>query len=201
MNRRGFLSLFPAALAVEAKPVSPAVSDPEPEPEFMVACNGPYCRGGSHRMHGWALPSRDRSAPASVTTSLSVLTEPTGASEAPPTPILGEAHARVDRAPQRRAIQQASDDARSAGDRREFLEPPLAEHRRAVELVALLRHRADDLVTERLVRDGRATLVVTQAAKCPPLSVHSRARLPRRSALPWCRVGTRANAGIGGGRM
>jgi hypothetical protein len=43
-----------------------------------------------------------------------------------------------------------SDDARSAGDRREFLEPPLAEHRRAVELVALLRHGADDLVTERL---------------------------------------------------
>ena len=43
-----------------------------------------------------------------------------------------------------------SDDARPAGDRREFLKPPLAEHRRAVDLVALLRHRADDLVTERL---------------------------------------------------
>src|ERR1019366_4988937 len=43
-----------------------------------------------------------------------------------------------------------SDDARSAGDRRELLEPPLAEHRRAADLVALLRHRADDLVTERL---------------------------------------------------
>ena len=43
-----------------------------------------------------------------------------------------------------------SDDARPAGDRREFLKPPLAEHRPAVDLVALLRHRADDLVTERL---------------------------------------------------
>src|ERR1700687_1669639 len=43
-----------------------------------------------------------------------------------------------------------SDDARPAGNRGEFLEAPLAEHRRAVHLVALLRYRADDLVTERL---------------------------------------------------
>jgi hypothetical protein len=43
-----------------------------------------------------------------------------------------------------------SDDARSAGDRRESLEPLVAEHRRAVDVVALLRHGADDLVTERL---------------------------------------------------
>jgi len=43
-----------------------------------------------------------------------------------------------------------SDDARPAGNRREFLKPPLAEHRPAADLVALLRHRADDLVTERL---------------------------------------------------
>src|SRR5258707_11949386 len=43
-----------------------------------------------------------------------------------------------------------SDDARPAGDRGELLEAPLAEHRRAVHLVALLRYRADDLVTERL---------------------------------------------------
>src|SRR6267142_162653 len=43
-----------------------------------------------------------------------------------------------------------SDDARAAGHRREFLEPPLAEHRRTVDLVALLRYRADDLVTERI---------------------------------------------------
>ena len=43
-----------------------------------------------------------------------------------------------------------SDDAGPAGDRREFLEPPLAEHRPAADPVALLRHRADDLVTERL---------------------------------------------------
>src|SRR5260221_4041662 len=43
-----------------------------------------------------------------------------------------------------------SDDARPAGDRGELLEAPLAEHRRAVYLVALLRYRADDLVTERL---------------------------------------------------
>src|ERR1019366_7223044 len=43
-----------------------------------------------------------------------------------------------------------SDDARSAGNRREFLKPPLAEHRPAADLVALLRYRADDLVTERL---------------------------------------------------
>jgi hypothetical protein len=43
-----------------------------------------------------------------------------------------------------------SDDARPAGDRREFLKPPLAEHRRAADPVALLRHRADHLITERL---------------------------------------------------
>src|SRR5260221_4025401 len=42
------------------------------------------------------------------------------------------------------------DDPRAPGDRREFLKPPLAEHRPAADLVALLRHRADDLVTERL---------------------------------------------------
>src|SRR6202011_2027310 len=42
------------------------------------------------------------------------------------------------------------DDAGSAGDRREFRKPPLAQHRRAVGFVALLRQRADDLVTERL---------------------------------------------------
>jgi hypothetical protein len=43
-----------------------------------------------------------------------------------------------------------SDDARPAGDRREFGKPPLAEHRPAVDCVALLRHRTDDLVTECL---------------------------------------------------
>jgi DNA-binding transcriptional LysR family regulator len=43
-----------------------------------------------------------------------------------------------------------SDDARPAGDRRKFRKPPLAEHRPAVDRVALLRHRADDLVTECL---------------------------------------------------
>src|SRR5450756_2013423 len=43
-----------------------------------------------------------------------------------------------------------SDDARPAGDRREFLKTPLAEHRPAADLVALLRYRVDDLVTERL---------------------------------------------------
>src|ERR1035437_9866839 len=43
-----------------------------------------------------------------------------------------------------------SDDACPAGNRREFLKPPLAEHRPAADLVALLRYRADDLVTERL---------------------------------------------------
>ena len=50
MNRRGFLSLFSAApvalIPIEAKPtppVSPAIS--APEPELMVACAGPYCRG------------------------------------------------------------------------------------------------------------------------------------------------------------
>src|SRR6266545_1021841 len=47
-------------------------------------------------------------------------------------------------------ICHRSDDARPAGDRREFLKPPLAEHRPAVDLVALLGHRADDLVAERL---------------------------------------------------
>ena len=39
------------------------------------------------------------------------------------------------------------DDACSACYRREFLKPPLAEHRATSDLVALLRHRADDLVT------------------------------------------------------
>src|SRR6266852_2363823 len=43
-----------------------------------------------------------------------------------------------------------SDDARPTGNRREFLKPALAEHRPAADLVALLRYRADDLVTERL---------------------------------------------------
>ena len=43
-----------------------------------------------------------------------------------------------------------SDDARPAGNRREFLKPPLTEYRPAVDLVSLLRHRADDHVTERL---------------------------------------------------
>ncbi len=43
-----------------------------------------------------------------------------------------------------------SDDAGSAGDRRQLLEPSLAEHRPAADLVALLRHGADDLVAERL---------------------------------------------------
>src|SRR5258708_31802560 len=42
------------------------------------------------------------------------------------------------------------DDTRPAGNRREFLKPPLAEHRPAADLVALLRYPADDLVTERL---------------------------------------------------
>jgi hypothetical protein len=36
--------------------------------------------------------------------------------------------------------------------------------------------------------------------KCQPFSVRSRARLPRRSALPRCRVGTRASAGRDSGR-
>ena len=43
-----------------------------------------------------------------------------------------------------------SDNARPAGDRRELLKPPLSEHRPAVDPVALLRHRADNLVTEGL---------------------------------------------------
>src|SRR5258708_10373180 len=43
-----------------------------------------------------------------------------------------------------------SDDPRPTGNHGEFLEATLAEHRRAVDLVALLRYRADDLVTERL---------------------------------------------------
>src|ERR1017187_3822850 len=43
-----------------------------------------------------------------------------------------------------------SDDAGPAGNRREFLKPPLAEHGSAADLVALLRYRADDLVAERL---------------------------------------------------
>src|SRR6202022_877763 len=43
-----------------------------------------------------------------------------------------------------------SHDPRPTGHRGEFLEAPLAEHRRAVDLVALLRYRADDLVTEGL---------------------------------------------------
>ena len=42
-----------------------------------------------------------------------------------------------------------SDDAGATGNCREFRKPPLAQHRRAVDLVALLRQRADDLVTER----------------------------------------------------
>jgi GTPase len=67
-----------------------------------------------------------------------------------------------------------SDDARSAGDRREFLEPLLAEHRRAVDVVALLRHGADDPVTERLheaaqLLDARGVrdIVGRQEAGCP----------------------------------
>jgi hypothetical protein len=44
------------------------------------------------------------------------------------------------------------------------------------------------------------TMKVTLDEKCQPFSVRSRARLPRRSALPRCRVGTRASAGRGGGR-
>src|SRR5258708_40286558 len=48
-----------------------------------------------------------------------------------------------------------SDAARPAGDRGELLEAPLAEHRRAVPLVALLRYRADDLVTERLHQEAQ----------------------------------------------
>src|SRR3981081_4029386 len=43
-----------------------------------------------------------------------------------------------------------SDDPGPTGHRGEFLEAPLAEHRRAVDLVAPLRYRADDLVTEGL---------------------------------------------------
>src|SRR5260370_42211943 len=43
-----------------------------------------------------------------------------------------------------------SDHAGAAGGSGELLEPPLAEHRTAPDLVALLRYRADDLVTERL---------------------------------------------------
>ena len=43
-----------------------------------------------------------------------------------------------------------SDDTGPAGYRREFRKPPLAQHRRAVDLVALLRYRAHELVTERL---------------------------------------------------
>src|SRR5260221_11667239 len=42
------------------------------------------------------------------------------------------------------------DDARPARDRRELPELPLPEHRPATDPVALLRNRADDLVTERL---------------------------------------------------
>ena len=41
-----------------------------------------------------------------------------------------------------------SDDAGPAGHGREFLQPPLAQHRRALDLVALLRQGAGDLVTE-----------------------------------------------------
>src|SRR5260221_14605837 len=43
-----------------------------------------------------------------------------------------------------------SDDPRPTGHRGELLEAPLSEHSRAVDLVALLRYRADDLVTEGL---------------------------------------------------
>ena len=43
-----------------------------------------------------------------------------------------------------------SDDAGPAGNRRQFLQPPLSEHRPTVDLVALLRYRADDFVAERL---------------------------------------------------
>jgi hypothetical protein len=43
-----------------------------------------------------------------------------------------------------------SDDARSASERREFLEAALAEHRSATDPGALLRNRANDLVAERL---------------------------------------------------
>ncbi len=47
-----------------------------------------------------------------------------------------------------------SDHAGPAGHRGEFLKPPLAEHRRAADLVALLRQRADDVVTQRLHQAG-----------------------------------------------
>ena len=43
-----------------------------------------------------------------------------------------------------------SDDACPAGHRREFLKPPFAEHRPAADFIALLRDRADDVVTERV---------------------------------------------------
>jgi hypothetical protein len=50
MNRRGFLSLFSAAPAVAMLPTVSAEKstqppEPAPEPEFVVACNGPTCRG------------------------------------------------------------------------------------------------------------------------------------------------------------
>jgi hypothetical protein len=52
-----------------------------------------------------------------------------------------------------------SDDARPAGHRSELLEPSLSEYGRAIDLVALLRYRADDLVTEglhdRTLSEGR----------------------------------------------
>ena len=43
-----------------------------------------------------------------------------------------------------------SDDAGPAGQRREFLEPPFAEHGAAADRIALLRDRYDDFVAERL---------------------------------------------------
>jgi hypothetical protein len=48
-----------------------------------------------------------------------------------------------------------SADARPAGDRPELCEPPLAEHCPAVDPVALLRHRAGDLVTECLYQTAQ----------------------------------------------
>jgi hypothetical protein len=59
MNRRGFLSLFSAAPAVlipaaqaQSAPKPPA---PIPEPEVIVGCNGPFCRGpGSYSLNNMA---------------------------------------------------------------------------------------------------------------------------------------------------
>jgi hypothetical protein len=50
MNRRGFLSLFSAAPAVVILPTVPSEKS-TPEPEVMVACNGPTCRGPGSYLH------------------------------------------------------------------------------------------------------------------------------------------------------